>query len=91
MATNKRKDFTQVALDVVRRATGETIAPAPNVKQESGRKGGLKGGAARAASLTPEERSRIAKQAAERRWSKQPIAPAEVDSPPSRKKAKVAV
>ena len=44
----KRKDFTQVALDVVLRATGEVTAPAPSVKQESGRKGGLKGGASRA-------------------------------------------
>jgi hypothetical protein len=37
---NPRKDFTQVALDVVRRATGETTAPAPSKKQESGREGG---------------------------------------------------
>ena len=44
----KRKDFSQVALDVVQRATGEVTAPAPNVKQESGRKDGLKGGALRA-------------------------------------------
>lgn len=35
----KRKDFTQIALDVVRRATGEVTAPAPSKKPESGRKG----------------------------------------------------
>lgn len=35
-----------------------------------GRLGGLKGGNARAAKLTPEERSRIAKKAAQSRWNK---------------------
>jgi hypothetical protein len=38
MATSKRKDFTQTALDVVRQATGEVAAPAPSKKPESGRK-----------------------------------------------------
>jgi hypothetical protein len=33
-----------------------------------GRKGGLKGGPARAAKLTPEERRESAKKAAEARW-----------------------
>lgn len=33
----KRKDFTQIAFDVVRRATGETTAPAHSKKPESGR------------------------------------------------------
>jgi len=33
-----------------------------------GRKGGLKGGAARAAALTPKQRSKIAKKAASARW-----------------------
>ena len=35
-----------------------------------GRRGGLKGGKARAEKLTPEERSAIAKKAAEARWAK---------------------
>jgi hypothetical protein len=35
-----------------------------------GRKGGLKGGKARAEKLTPEQRSRIAKKAADTRWSR---------------------
>jgi hypothetical protein len=35
-----------------------------------GRAGGLKGGAARAASLTPEKRKAIAQQAAAKRWLK---------------------
>jgi hypothetical protein len=35
-----------------------------------GRRGGLKGGHARAASLTPEERKESARKAAEARWGK---------------------
>ena len=72
MATNKRKDFTQTALDVVRQATGEVVAPAPTKKQESGRKGGVKGGASRAIALTGEQRSEIARMAAQARWKKSP-------------------
>lgn len=73
--TNKRKDFTQIAFDVVARATGEAPA-APDVDPkkkaaiESGRKGGQKGGTARAKKLTAEERSEIAKKAAEARWGR---------------------
>lgn len=35
-----------------------------------GRRGGLKGGKARAASLTPERRKEIAQKAAKKRWEK---------------------
>jgi hypothetical protein len=35
-----------------------------------GRKGGLKGGIARAESLTPEQRKKIAQDAAKKRWRK---------------------
>ena len=35
-----------------------------------GRLGGLKGGSARAKSLTPEQRREIAKKAAAKRWAK---------------------
>ena len=44
----------------------------PNKNQaavELGRKGGLKGGHARAESLTPERRKEIAQNAASRRWN----------------------
>jgi hypothetical protein len=70
MATSNRKDFTQTALDVVRKATGEVAAPAPSERQESGRKGGIKGGTTRAITLTPERRRQIAAKAAAVRWSK---------------------
>ena len=66
-----RKDFSQVAFDVMRRATGEAakpVEPAPTPKQEAGRKGGLKGGAARAIKLTPAKRQEIAVKAAKTRW-----------------------
>jgi hypothetical protein len=39
---------------------------------ELGRKGGLKGGRARAESLTPAERKKIAQEAAKRRWASKP-------------------
>jgi hypothetical protein len=68
MAT--KKDFTQVALDVVRRAAGEVVAPAPSPKQKASRKGGLRGGVARASTLTAEQRSEIARNAATSRWKK---------------------
>jgi general stress protein YciG len=67
-----RKDLNQTAFSIVQQATGEVV-PAPidekkKAAQESGRRGGLKGGTARAAALTPEQRSEIAKQAAAKRW-----------------------
>lgn len=37
---------------------------------ELGRRGGLKGGKARAAKLTPEQRSESARKAAKARWGK---------------------
>ncbi len=39
--------------------------------REMGRRGGRRGGIARAASLSPERRSEIAKKAAKTRWAKQ--------------------
>lgn len=39
-------------------------------KKYAGRLGGLKGGQARAESLSPEQRKEIAKKAAEARWGK---------------------
>jgi len=38
--------------------------------RELGRRGGLKGGRARAEKLTPEERKEIARKAAKARWDK---------------------
>jgi hypothetical protein len=69
--SNPRKDFTQVAFNIVQQATGE-VDPTPELtgKKAYSSKGGKKGGKARAEALTPEERSEIAKKAAEARWNK---------------------
>lgn len=64
MDTNKR------AKSIVDIATGETQNTKNPAAVELGRLGGLKGGKARAASLTPEQRSEIAKKAAAKRWEK---------------------
>ena len=70
-----RKDTNQIAFSIVQQTTGETVPqaidPKKKVAQESGRRGGLIGGAARAAKLTPEQRSEIAKKAAAKRWGLQ--------------------
>lgn len=62
-------DAIGLAVMVGRIATGEvaetTADPPPN---DYHRRGGEKGGASRAAKLTPEERSAIAKKAASKRW-----------------------
>jgi len=68
------KDINQIAFDVVQKAIGakpkvEPPDPAKNPAAVSlGRLGGLKGGKARAAALTPEKRKAIAKKAAQKRW-----------------------
>lgn len=62
------------ALRVVEAATGGKLHPKPRKPRKNphavalGRKGGLKGGIARAANLTPEQRSEIARLAAKARW-----------------------
>lgn len=49
--------------------SGETPTKDP-LAVELGRRGGLKGGRARAAKLSPARRRAIAKRAAKKRWSK---------------------
>lgn len=56
------------AVHVMKIATGEIEEEADG--KEYARKGGLKGGRARAKALTPEQRSEIARLAAEARWKK---------------------
>jgi hypothetical protein len=46
-----------------------------------GRRGGLKGGKARASKLTPEERTAIAKKAAAARWAKKQSPPSQEEIP----------
>lgn len=73
-------DINQIAKMVVDLATGESSLPISEETKKVdgknpaavslGRLGGLKGGKARAAKLSPKKRSEIAKKAAKTRWSK---------------------
>ena len=68
------RDLNQLAKQIVDESTGQAD-PAPEdtrdpLAVELGRRGGLKGGPARAKKLSPEERSEIARRAATARWKK---------------------
>lgn len=70
------RDTNQLAKSIVDIATGETkdeSSPSDELKAAAaalGRKGGLKGGPARAKALSARKRSEIAKKAAKARWKK---------------------
>ena len=77
------KDPNVSAFSIMRQVTEGTAAPFTDVSsaldnaalrkqlmQEMGRRGGQKGGKARASSLSKARRSEIAKKAAKSRWSK---------------------
>jgi len=67
------RDPNQLAKLVVDIAIGEVEDSASGIKKlgrRKGRAGGLKGGKVRAKSLTPEERTDIARIAATARWKK---------------------
>lgn len=86
MAKKPRKekrehDFAVTAFRVVQEATGQAEPEPEEAEPELaegknphavalGRLGGLKGGRARAAKMTPEQRREIAKKAALARWNK---------------------
>ncbi len=78
MPTKTRpRDPNELAHRIFLESIGEvpkTEAPAPVEKNPAavalGRLGGLKGGLARAAALTPKKRSQIAAKAAAKRWGK---------------------
>ena len=80
-ASNRKKrprDANQLAKSIVDIATGEVEDRTPTPEEQGkdpaavslGRRGGLKGGKARAAKLTPTERAEIARKAARSRWEK---------------------
>lgn len=71
--SSKRRDINLLAKSIMEQATGQQPKePADEGKNPAavalGRLGGLKGGKARAAKLTKEQRSEIAKRAANIRW-----------------------
>jgi hypothetical protein len=61
-------DVVGNAIRVAKIATGEIEDTKRDPGTEANRQGGLKGGKARAASLTPKRRAEIARKAAARRW-----------------------
>lgn len=67
------EDLNEIAHRVFLEAIGETPKSNPDEGKDPaavalGRKGGLKGGKARAEKMTPEERSEAARKAAQKRW-----------------------
>lgn len=66
--SRKPADANRRAWEIVREATGEVPPTEESSAARRGRLGGVKGGRARASSLTPEQRSDIAKKAAAARW-----------------------
>lgn len=61
------QDVNVLAASIVEQAAAEGKDP---LAVELGRRGGLKGGRARAAKLSQEQRQEIARRAAEARWSR---------------------
>lgn len=72
---DRPRDVNQLAKLIADIATGEESNDQPESTKNPaavalGRLGGLKGGKARASSLTPEQRKEIAQKAAATRWKK---------------------
>ena len=76
---SRSEDANEIAFRVVQESTRDReVTPTPRKKAKRknpaavalGRKGGLKGGKARAAKLTPEQRAESARNAAVARWSR---------------------
>jgi hypothetical protein len=75
----RTRDPNELAHRIFLESIGEAEKTAPPVVKPKnpaavalGRLGGLKGGTARAAALTPAKRSQIAAKAAKTRWGKKP-------------------
>jgi len=76
-SSRKKPDLNERAASVVARATGQPRRAKPAKRKNPaavalGKLGGPKGGKARAASLSPEQRSEIARKAAAARWKEHP-------------------
>ena len=78
---SSKGDVSQNALRVVEQALGEQLKPTRKIMQfpphkknaaavALGKLGGMKGGKARAAELSPERRKEIAQKAAKARWAR---------------------
>ena len=71
MPKRSSRDLNQTAFNVVQQSIGKVPKPEKNPAAVAlGRLGGLKGGKARAAAMTPKKRKEIAQKAATARWGK---------------------
>ncbi len=75
--SSKPRDLNAMAAAIVEQGTSDAAMPDPDDGKNPhavalGRLGGKSGGPARAAKLSPEERSEIARRAARARWSAKP-------------------
>lgn len=76
--SSKPRDLNAMAARIVEQATDESPPTEPDkdpAAVELGRRGGRKGGRARAERMTPEQRSESARRAANARWANQPKRP----------------
>lgn len=64
------RDLNQLAARIVQAAVASGGTPKDPLAVELGRRGGLKGGKARAAKLSARKRREIARKAANTRWAK---------------------
>jgi len=75
-SSKKSGDMNQIAKSIIDEAMADEIQAKAIAEGKNpaavmlGRLGGLKGGKARAANLTAEQRKEIAKKAAKKRWQK---------------------
>jgi len=74
-SSKRPSDPNELAAQIVGEATGDLPPVDPDEGKDPaavalGRKGGLKGGKARAERLTPDQRREAARKAAEARWRK---------------------
>jgi hypothetical protein len=67
--SKKPADLNRLAAAIVDHATTEEPTAPESPRARSGRKGGLKGGNARAERMTAEERTEAARRAANARWA----------------------
>jgi len=80
-----RRDLAETAYRTMLEATGQAPKTRPGEGPKNpeavkrGRAGGLKGGKARSAKLTPEERGEAARVAAQARWKKGQVSPRHED------------
>lgn len=75
-SSKRPSDPNELAKQLVDEVAGDAPPFDPDAGKDPaavalGRKGGLKGGKARAASMTPEQRSAAAKNAAAARWNRE--------------------